>query len=65
MQIKIIFKNETKKIKFTDTYDNLVQQTGKAFGDLPLHFKFFYMDSECDMISISSQDDFEEALECM
>jgi hypothetical protein len=26
---------------------------------------FFYMDSENDMISITSQDDFDEAMDCM
>ena len=30
-----------------------------------MNFKFFYVDSEGDMISITSQDDLDEALECM
>jgi hypothetical protein len=35
MQIKITYKNETKKVKKPSDYENLVQQAQKAFGSLP------------------------------
>ena len=42
----------------------LLEQTLDAFGDaLPLNFKFFYMDAENDLISLSCQEDLEEALD--
>jgi len=42
-QIKVIFKNETKKFKKPADYESLIQQTVKAFGStLPKNFKFFY-----------------------
>lgn len=43
VQIKVIYKNETKKLRKPNDYETLVQQTLKAFGStLPKHFKFFY-----------------------
>jgi hypothetical protein len=63
-RIKVIFKSETKKFKKPESYEVLLQQTQKAFGSaLPKQFKFFYQDSEGDVISISCQEDLEEALE--
>jgi hypothetical protein len=65
-QVKVTFKNETKKFKKPSDFDSLVQSTVKAFGaNLPLQFKFYYVDSEGDLISISCQEDLEEALESM
>ena len=64
MQIKITFNNETKKLRKVNDYDNLRQQAEKSFN-LDPKVKLFYMDSEGDMISITSQDDFEEAMDCM
>src|SRR3569833_2747102 len=65
MQIKLTFRNETKKIRKVQDYEGLVEQARKSFAEIPQNFKFFYLDSDGDIISISSQDDFEEALECM
>ena len=65
MQIKITFRNETKKVRKANDYENLVGQAKKSFADLPGNFKFFYMDSEGDIISISNQEDLEEAFSCM
>lgn len=54
-QFKVTYKSETKKFKKPNDFEGLVQQTIKAFGSsLPAHFKFFYVDSDGDMISISS-----------
>ena len=53
-QVKVTFKNETKKFKKPQSFEALVQSTLKAFGSkLPENFKFFYVDSENDIISIS------------
>jgi PB1 domain len=65
-QIKVIFKNETKKFRKPEDYASLHQQTVKAFGSsLPKNFKFFYQDPEGDLISISCQEDLEEAYSSM
>jgi hypothetical protein len=65
IQFKVSYKSETKKFKKPDNFEGLVSQTVRAFGtqNLPPHFKFFYMDSDEDLISISSQEDLEEAIE--
>ena len=65
VQIKIVYKSETKKLRKTTDYSSLKSQAQKAFGDLPPNFKLFYEDSDGDMISISNDDDFEEAIECV
>ena len=65
-QIKVIFKNETKKFRKPSDYLSLLHQTEKAFGSsLPKNFKFFYQDPEGDLISISCQEDLEEAYSSM
>lgn len=53
-----------KRLKLTQDYNALVEQTHKAFGqgNLPKGFKFYYMDEDNEMISINSQYDLEEAL---
>jgi hypothetical protein len=63
MQIKLLFKSETKKIKKPKDYDSLISYCSKNFTNLPQSFKFFYFDQEGDLITISSQVDLEEALE--
>jgi len=53
-QVKVIFNKETKKFKKPSSFENLVELTIKAFGQsLPAQFKFYYEDSERDLISIS------------
>ena len=52
-----------KKVKPTTDYDQLVAFARKAIEGVPPTFKFFYIDLDNDMISISNQDDFQEALE--
>jgi len=53
-----------KRLKMTQDYSTLVEQTLKAYGKgaLPSAFKFYYMDEENEIISINSQSDLEEAL---
>lgn len=58
------YNGDMKRLKMTQDYASLVEQTHKAFGkgSLPTEFKFYYMDEDNEMISINSQADFEEAL---
>ena len=65
-QVKVTFKLETKKFKKPSDFDSLVYSTIKAFGQsLPPQFKFYYVDSDGDLISISCQEDLEEAIQSM
>jgi hypothetical protein len=63
MQVKLTYQNEIKKLRKPNDYESLKSQAMKAFADLPKDFKFFYIDSDGDTISISNQDDFEEAID--
>jgi hypothetical protein len=66
LQLKVIYKNETKKFKKPADFETLLSQTVKAFGQtLPKNFKFFYQDPDGDLISISCQEDLEEAYSSM
>jgi hypothetical protein len=64
--IKITFNNETKKIKVPASFIDLVDVTARAFGvqNLPEKFKYCYTDTDGDVITITSQEDLDEALEC-
>ena len=67
MSFKIQYKNECKKIKSPDNFEQLMSYTTRAFEglDLPPKFKFYYLDSDGDMISLSCQEDFTEAIDSM
>lgn len=63
--IKVNYNGETKRLKMTNSYEALALQTRDTFGqDLvkvwPI--KFYYLDDEYELISITSQSDFQEAL---
>ena len=69
--MKITFKGETKRIKIPESYEHLVALTRVAFSsksgdhssdELILQCKFFYIDEEDEIISISSEEDFREAI---
>ena len=55
--IKLIFNNETKKLQFPKDYESLESYVKKAFQELPQSFKFFYIDSDGDTISVTNDDD--------
>lgn len=57
LNIKLIFNNETKKLKFPKDFDALEVYAKKAFTELPQGFKFFYIDGEGDTISVTNDDD--------
>lgn len=44
MSIKLIYKNEMKKIKKPKDYEYMVDFSKRSFGNLPETFKFFYHD---------------------
>lgn len=61
----MIFNKLTRSFVRPTSYDDLVKITVNAFGQsqLPQGFKFFYSDEEGDIISITCQEDYEEAIE--
>lgn len=54
MQIKLIYGTETKKIKRPKDYESLVNFSTRSFGNLPQPYKFFYLDQDGDLITISN-----------
>jgi len=64
--IKVTFEGETKRLKPTDTYEKLVVMTLEKFANQGLTkatVKFYYLDDEQELISITSQSDYLEALD--
>ena len=69
--VKVSFDGETKRLKLlNDSYEDMVTRMRKAFRattnpKVPTQndVKFFYLDDENEIISITSQADFSEALE--
>mmetsp|Transcript_25065 Transcript_25065/g.31388 ORF Transcript_25065/g.31388 Transcript_25065/m.31388 type:complete len:85 (+) Transcript_25065:93-347(+) len=64
--IKICFDGETKRLKISDSFSELVQRTRESFHKQDMkdsEFKFFYLDNEQEVISITSQADLSEALQ--
>ena len=61
--VKVTFQGETKRLKLSGDYQELVKRTSSAFKNLPPQIKFFYLDEDNEIISISSQSDYTEALE--
>ena len=61
--VKITFQGETKRLKISGVYQELIQRTRTAFKNIPQELKFFYLDEDNEIISISSQSDYTEALE--
>ena len=61
--MKVYHLGETKRLKMTQDYLDLVDQTQKAFNmsGSPA-FKFYYLDEEIELISINSTEDLVEAL---
>lgn len=53
---KVTFNGDTKRVTLNGDYDELVNRTRASFSDLSSAdpVKFFYVDDENDMISVSS-----------
>lgn len=63
--IKVTYLGETKRIKKTNTYEELTLLTRLAFGsalEKVQQIKFYYLDDEQELISVSTQADLLEAL---
>ena len=61
---KVTFNGDTKRVTLNGDYEELVTRTRASFSDLSTGpVKFFYVDEENDMISVSSQADLSEALD--
>lgn len=64
--MKILYKNDTKKVADQDSYSELVRIAEEAFNLTSLvqigeNIKFYYMDHEGDIISVTHQKDLDEA----
>ena len=64
--IKISCEGETKRLKISGDYAELVRRTKESFNKQGMsdnEFKFFYLDNEQDLISITGQADLTVALD--
>ena len=64
--IKVSYQGETKRFKTINTYESLALKTRETFGaalEKVWPIKFYYLDDEHELISITSQPDYLEALE--
>lgn len=53
--LKITYNGETKRVKAVSNYKTLVHKTQQAFAlDTKMQFKFYYLDEEQEIISVSS-----------
>jgi hypothetical protein len=61
--MKLILTNETKRVRDPKSYMELVTLSSEAFslGDKIELFKFYYVDSDGDIITVSSENDYQEA----
>lgn len=65
--MKVVYKNETKKLPQIDKLPELIHAVAQAF-DAPLvnkNQKFYYNDEDGDTITVSTQGDLKEAIEAM
>ena len=59
---KVSYMGETKRMTQIHNFDQLVARTRNSFTNLPsTGLKFFYTDSENDLISVSGPQDLDEA----
>lgn len=59
---KVTFNGETKRFKMTSDFNQLVTLTKNSFEQLPESLKFFYLDEEEEVISVSCDQDLKELL---
>lgn len=60
--IKVSHNGETKRLRHTTSYETLSYQTQESFRLDWQQVKFFYLDDERELISVTSQADLDEAL---
>ena len=68
--MKIIYQDDTKRFSNIQDYEQLKAKVASSFANLkitafPESLKFYYVDEDGDVISITSQGDFEEAQQVM
>lgn len=61
--VKVIFKDETKRFKIEESYRKFMNAVSSSFDSLPQTIKFFYLDEDGEVISVSSDYDLKEALD--
>jgi hypothetical protein len=61
--MKVSYKDETKRFKLTRSFEELMTITVKSFEDLPDSFKFYYLDEDMEVISVSSDEDLIEVID--
>jgi hypothetical protein len=59
----VSFQGETKRLKLTGDYQELIDRVKASWNGIKEPIKFFYLDEDNEIISITSQSDFSEALE--
>lgn len=60
--VKVTYNGDTKRFKLTSNFSELVKLAKNSFGNLPEPLKFFYMDEEEEIISVSCDQDLQELL---
>ena len=62
--VKVTHQGDTKRLKLPADYQELVQSTRSVFVNLqlPESFRFYYLDEDDDVISVTCQQDYLEAL---
>ena len=68
--MKIIYNDDTKRFTGIQSYEILIEKCTKAFNiglnkQFGENLKFYYIDEDGDVISITSEADFEEALQVL
>lgn len=68
--MKVIYQNETKRLPDIKMYQDLVSSTSSAFNFHQMmvfgeNIKFYYIDQDGDIISISGQGDLDEAYQVL
>ena len=63
--IKVSFEGETKRLKPAATFNQLCQDVRQKFFLPKWMPRFYYLDDENELISITQQSDYEEALEVL
>ena len=57
--MKLVYHNETKRIQIPKSYIDLQKMSNEAFNlTSNKNFKFYYVDLDSDIITISDQNDF-------
>jgi hypothetical protein len=52
--VKVSFKGETKRLKLTGDYQELITRVKASWNGIAEPIKFFYLDEENEIISITS-----------